>query len=175
MWLWLDLEMTGLDDANDVILEVAAIRTDNQLACIEGSFEAVVHQNDDVLDRMNEWCQVQHKKSGLIDRVRASGKSIEFVEDELLMWLGEVEDGSLILCGNSIHTDRLFVRRYMPRLFAKLHYRMIDVSSFKLCVEAWVTRSFFKGKSSDHRALSDIQASIDELKQYKQLLDARES
>ena len=171
MWLWLDLEMTGLDDANDVILEVAAIRTDNQLECVGPPFEAVVHQSDDVLDGMNEWCQVQHKKSGLIDRVRASHNSIEFVEDELLIWLGEVADRSMILCGNSIHTDRLFVRRCMPRLFAKLHYRMIDVSSFKLCLEAWVTRSFFKGKSSDHRALSDIKASIDELKQYKQLLD----
>ena len=170
MWLWVDLEMTGLNDSFDVILEIAAIKTDEQLQSIGEPFESVVYQSSDVLDAMNDWCQVQHRKSGLIGRVENATESIEEIEARILTWLGDVPSGSIILCGNSIHTDRLFIRRQMPLLFEKLHYRMIDVTSFKLCIEAWQARSVFRSKLVDHRALSDIQASIDELKHYKQLM-----
>ncbi|MGC6404483.1 MAG: oligoribonuclease [Candidatus Comchoanobacterales bacterium] len=168
MWLWVDLEMTGLDSAQDVILEVAAIKTDQDLNIIGDVFEAVVHQSDSVLDNMNEWCQDQHQKSGLVDRVKQSNYTIEQVEEHLLTWLGD-DSHDIILCGNSIHTDRRFIDRYMPRLAERLHYRMIDVTSIKLCVEAWQPKNVSGFKSSDHRALSDIKASIDELKHYKSL------
>lgn len=162
--LWLDLEMTGLDAQKHVILEVAALITDldfNELA----RYEAIIKQTDDHLDAMDEWPTKQHAKSGLTKRVKDEGRREEEVETELVE-LVEKHFGKepATLAGNSIHMDRTFIRHHWPRLEAKLHYRMLDVSSWKIIMSGKYGLDF--KKQSSHRALDDIQESIAELQHY---------
>ncbi|EDK72865.1 oligoribonuclease [candidate division TM7 genomosp. GTL1] len=163
--LWLDLEMTGLDPQRDRVLEVAAIATDwnfEEMAVIE----SVVHQSPKVLDLMDDWVRSQHASSGLTERVRASDVSETDAEDILLQFIDSVyKDGDpVVLAGNSIHQDRRFIRQYWQRLDARLHYRMLDVSAWKVVFEGKYQKRF--PKPEDHRALEDIRGSIMELKYY---------
>lgn len=167
--LWVDLEMTGLDPVRDRILEVAAIVTDwdfNEL----GSFEAVVHQPDSVLDTMNEWCVTQHGASGLTERVRDSRLSETEAEAQLIAFTkehcGDAEDVKILLSGNSIHMDRRFIEQQWKEFDALLHYRMLDVSAWKVVFEGKYKKRFVKPE--EHRALADIRGSIMELKYYLQ-------
>jgi len=163
--LWVDLEMTGLDPAKDKILEVAAIVTDwdfNEIA----SYDAVIHQPDSVLSTMNEWCIEQHGASGLTERVRASQLSEAKAEAQLIAFAkrhcGESE--KILLCGNSIHMDRRFLEQQWTSFDELLHYRMLDVSAWKVVFEGKYRKKF--AKPEDHRALADIRGSIMELKYY---------
>jgi oligoribonuclease len=165
--LWVDLEMTGLDAQKDTILEVAAIVTDwefNELA----TFERVIHQSDHVLETMNEWCVTQHGASGLTERVRESDVSSEQVEEQLLAFIDEhfEFDKPVLLAGNSIHMDRRFITALWPKLDERLHYRMLDVSAWKVVFESKYKKRF--AKPEEHRALGDIRGSIMELKYYLQ-------
>lgn len=163
--LWLDLEMTGLDPAKDRILEVAAIVTDWQFTEV-AVFETVVHQPPKVLDAMDEWCQTQHGASGLTERVTASEVSEADAEEMLLGIVDDMfaDEEMVVLAGNSIHQDRRFIRKYWPRLENRLHYRMLDVSSWKVVFEGKYRKKF--PKKNDHRALEDIRGSILELQYY---------
>lgn len=163
--LWIDLEMTGLDVEKDAILEVAAIATDWNFKEI-ATYEAVVHQSDEVLAGMNEWCVTQHEASGLTERVRQSGKTLEAVEQELISFVGEHFDHGekVILGGNSIHMDRQFIRKDLPKLEELLHYRMLDVSAWKVVFNGKFNTVF--AKPENHRALEDIRGSILELQHY---------
>lgn len=162
--LWIDLEMTGLDEKNDVILEVAAEVTDFNFKSL-ASYEAVIHHDNGVLSNMDEWCSHQHAKSGLTERVRNSKQSEESVVQDLVNLISS-EFGSepAILAGNSIHTDRLFIRRWWPEIDNLLHYRMLDVSSYKILMQGKYSIVF--EKQEVHRAYEDIHASIAELKYY---------
>ncbi|MCE7885641.1 MAG: oligoribonuclease [Actinobacteria bacterium ATB1] len=162
--LWLDMEMTGLDPEVCVILEVAAIATDPELHPL-GVFDEVVRQPDEALAGMDDWNTKTHTASGLVARV-PGGKELEGVETDLLGFVDAHFDrkSPIVLCGNSIGQDRKFIDRYMPRLAERLHYRMIDVSSFK----EMLGRRFgveFK-KAQRHRALDDIKESIAEMDHY---------
>jgi oligoribonuclease len=162
--LWLDMEMTGLDPETCVILEVAAIATDPGLVRL-GTFDEVVRQPKSALDAMDRWNTRTHTASGLAAKV-ADGLPLEVVETDLLAFVDahfDAEEG-VILCGNSITQDRKFVDRYMPRLAARLHYRMIDVSSFKEMLGRRFNLEFRKAQR--HRALDDIEESIDEMAHY---------
>jgi oligoribonuclease len=163
--LWVDLEMTGLNADQDQILEVAAIITDWDFNILK-SYEVVVHQDDEVLANMNDWCKNQFKLNGLTERVSQSTTGIEDAENALLNLISEYfsEDVPVILAGNSIHADRGFIIKHLPELEAKLHYRMLDVSSFKIVYQNKFKKLFKKGES--HRALDDIKESIAELKFY---------
>jgi oligoribonuclease len=165
--LWMDLEMTGLNEKTDKILEIAAIITDYELNEVAQK-HYVVHQSDAVLDSMNDWCKEHHGKSGLTELVRSGWKQ-DVVETELAAWVktyfGEKQgkDGA-VLAGNSIHNDRRFIEEHLPQLARELHYRMVDVSSFK---EVFRERYRVKyEKKNTHRAIDDLHESIGELKHY---------
>ena len=164
---WVDLEMTGLDIQNDVILEVAAEITDFDFKTL-ASYEARVRQpHDVVVDRMQKnvwWKDYPENRDNFLDHLEA-GKSNEQVQAELIALL-EQQFGNepAILAGNSIHNDRNFIKEWWPQLDLKLHYRMLDVSSFKIFMQGKHGIEF--EKKGAHRAFDDIQASIAELQDY---------
>ncbi len=162
--LWVDLEMTGLDSQNDVIIEVAAEVTDFNFKTL-ASYEAVIYHDDMVLDRANEWAKAQHAKSGLTERVRTEGRDERDVVHELVGFIqAQFGDEPAVLAGNSIHNDRQFIKRWWPEVEDILHYRMLDVSAWKILMQAKYDVSF--EKKEVHRAFDDIQASIAELQHY---------
>ena len=165
--LWMELEMTGLDEKNDQILEIAAIITDADLVTVDQK-HYVIYQPQTVLENMNEWCKLHHGKSGLTALI-PSGIPLEQAEKELTQWVEshfgkkQGKDGA-VLSGNSIHNDRRFIDTHMPEFAKTLHYRMVDVSSFK---EVFRERFGVKyDKKNAHRAIDDLHESIAELAHY---------
>ena len=169
-WLvWMDLEMTGLNAAEDKIIEIATVVTDMNLNSLETGPEIVVHQNDDVLEKMNDWCKEHHGRSGLTEKVRKSKISVKEAESTTLEFIKQfVKQGKAPLCGNSIHQDRNFLMEYMPGLCHYLHYRNIDVSSIKELTYRWYPDLPGFKKTARHTAMDDIMESIAELKYYRE-------
>ena len=163
--LWIDLEMTGLDPQKDKILEVAAIATDMQLNEI-ASFEAVVKVDEEVMkSRMvGEFWEKNSKSRDALMAQNRDGKPVAEVEKELLEFVGQNFGQEIYLAGNSIHQDRKFLEQEMPELNKKLHYRMLDVSAWKIYFENALKKKFVKPEN--HRALDDINGSIEEFKWY---------
>lgn len=163
--LWVDLEMTGLDPAEDLILEVAAIVTDWDFKEID-TYEAVVHRSDHILETMNEWCVAQHGASGLTERVKESKMSSSQTEKQLIDFINKNFEAGVpvLLAGNSIHMDRRFIENQWKKLDTRLHYRMLDVTAWKVVFEGKYKKKF--SKPEEHRALEDIRGSIQELKYY---------
>ncbi len=163
--LWVDLEMTGLDPKEDRILEVAAIATDMDLVEI-ARFEAVVKVEESLIkSRMIGpfWEKNSESRDALIKQNEA-GKPAQEVERELIKFIDENFGKVIYLAGNSIHQDRKFIENEMPELNQKIHYRMLDVSSWKIYFENALDKKFVKPEN--HRALDDIEGSIEELKWY---------
>ena len=168
--IWIDMEMTGLVPDADRIIEVAIVVTDGNLNTIAEGPVLVVHQPDAVLDGMDAWNKSTHKKSGLIDRVKASTLTGTDVESHLVEFLKlHVPASTSPMCGNSICQDRRFMARGMPRLEAYFHYRNLDVSTLKELAKRWkpAIMSGMK-KHGKHEALADIYESIEELKYYRE-------
>ncbi|MFN3629489.1 MAG: oligoribonuclease [Casimicrobiaceae bacterium] len=167
--VWLDMEMSGLDPQTCRILEVAVVVTDAHLETVAEGPVLAIHQPDAVLEAMDQWNRDTHSRTGLIDRVRASTIDEEQASDILLDFLAlHVPKGVSPLCGNSVHQDRRFMVKYMPRLEAFFHYRNLDVSTLKELAARWapeVKKSF--QKKTRHTALADVYESIDELKHYR--------
>jgi oligoribonuclease len=174
--VWLDMEMTGLDPDRERVIEVAMILTDGKLEEIATGPELVIHQPDDVLNAMDEWNKTHHGASGLIERVRSSTMDDAAAEAQLVAFINAHVPAKErpVLAGNSIHQDRRFVRRYMPQLDKRLHYRMVDVSTIKELARRWYPAVIAKqrAKKETHRALDDVRESIDELRFYKQYVFA---
>ena len=174
--LWVDLEMTGLDPVNDVILEVAAEITDFDFKTL-ASYEAIVKQPKDVVvDRMQKniwWQDYPANRDEFVSKLD-SGKSGQQVEQELIGLIQEqFGDEPAVLAGNSIHNDRNFIKQWWPQLDLKLHYRMLDVSAWKIFMQAKYGVEF--EKKEVHRAFDDIQASIAELQHYLEWFQQDES
>lgn len=166
---WIDMEMTGLQPDSDRILEIALLVTDAQLTVLAEGPVIVIHQPDEVLAAMDSWNQGTHKKSGLIDKARASAVSEAEGERIALQFLAaHVPASASPMCGNSICQDRRFLARWMPRLEAHFHYRNLDVSTLKELVRRWKPE-VMKGvaKEGRHEALADIRESIEELRYYR--------
>ena len=163
--LWIDLEMTGLDPEKDRICEVAAIATDLNLNEI-ARYEATVKVDDALMkERMvGDFWDKNPTSRDALQKNNATGRPIAEVERELLQFVKAHFKGDVYLAGNSIHQDRKFIEREMPKLNAKLHYRMLDVSAWKIYFEHALNHKF--NKPENHRALDDIEGSIGELKWY---------
>ena len=168
--IWIDLEMTGLDTVNDVIIEIATIMTDSQLNILAEGPVLAIHQSDAVLNAMDEWNTRQHGSSGLTERVRNSTLDERAAELQTIEFLAQyVPENTSPMCGNSICQDRRFLARCMPELERYFHYRNLDVSTIKELVNRWapvVAKGFKKG--SAHLALDDTRDSIRELQYYRE-------
>lgn len=162
--LWLDLEMTGLDMINDRILEIAAIVTDLDMKPL-AQYEAIIFQDKEILDNMSEWPRQHHGENGLTERVTKEGRPEDQVIQEFADFIKQ-NFGSepAVLAGNSIHNDRAFIRLQWPLVEALLFHRMVDVSSFKILMQAKF--NIFYPKDKSHRALDDIKLSMSELQYY---------
>ncbi|KAF2898862.1 hypothetical protein ILUMI_07320 [Ignelater luminosus] len=168
--LWLDMEMSGLDIDRDQIMEVACLVTDGDLNIVAEGPNIIVHQPDSVLDNMNEWCTKQHKQTGLTNESRSSTISLEEAEDQLFEFISKnIAKNSSPIAGNSVYMDRLFLRKHMPRVNNYLHYRIIDVSSIKELCRMWRPEIYKNAptKHLQHRALTDIIESVEEMKFYR--------
>ncbi len=174
--VWIDLEMTGLDPARDVILEVAMLLTDSELRPVAEGLDIVVRQPKEALDGMIDVVREMHARSGLTEAVLASTVSLAEAEAAVLDLVKQhvPEPRTVPLCGNSIATDRTFIVAHMPALDAWLHYRMIDVSAIKELARRWYPKAYYHApqKAGGHRALADIQESVEELRYYRSTIFA---
>ena len=168
--VWLDMEMTGLNPDTDKIIEIAMIVTDKELNILAYSPVYVIHQSDEILNGMDAWNTATHSRTGLIDKVKASTLTEEAAEAALLEFMAQwVPEGKVPMCGNTIHQDRRFMARWMPRLEQYFHYRNVDVSTLKELARRWKPE-ILKGvvKKGAHQALEDIEESIEEMKYYRE-------
>ena len=167
--IWLDLEMTGLDTFNDLIIEIATVATDKHLNILAEGPVLAIAAPPAALANMDEWNTRQHGQSGLLERVRQSDVTVAAAEAATLAFVGKYAlKGASPMCGNSICQDRRFLARLMPRLEAWFHYRNLDVSSIKEMACRWrpdIARGF--EKKNTHLALDDIRESISEMVYYK--------
>ena len=176
---WIDLETTGLVPEDSVILEVAALVTDDQLAGVEHEFHTVIHHPAAVLDHLDEVVQEMHAGSGLLAEVFKSSTTPPQASDSLLAFFQShiPEPRTVPLCGNSVAFDRSFLAWHMPEVNNHMHYRSIDVSSIKELVKRWRPSLYEKiGAELDngaiggmkHRARHDILTSLHELRLYRE-------
>jgi len=169
--VWMDLEMTGLDPAKEVIVEIATLITDDELNIIAEGPDLVVHQPEHLLVAMDPFVVNMHTKSGLLNEIRASTLSLEeagrITLDFIKSHVGAPK--TVPLCGNSIGTDRRFLAQYLPDIENYLHYRSIDVSSVKELTKRWYPEltAGRPSKEGNHRALDDIRESVRELAYYR--------
>ena len=169
--IWIDCEMTGLNLESDVLVEIAVLVTDSELNLIGEGVDVVIKATAEQIAGMNEFVTEMHTASGLITEI-PNGISLTEAEELIIKYLESAETtaGKSPLAGNSVSVDRSFIARDMPRLSQYLHYRTIDVSSVKELARRWQPKVFFQApaKTGNHRALGDIQDSIEELKYYRQ-------
>jgi len=170
----MDLEMTGLDPETDVIVEIATLITDDDLAIVAEGPDLVVHQPSEVLDRMGDFVRAMHAKSGLLKAIEASTTTLAEASETTMAFLREhIDEARTVpLCGNSIGTDRRFLLRWLPEIEEFLHYRSIDVSTIKELARRWhpeVLKSA-PDKAGGHRAMDDIRESVAELRHYRSAL-----
>jgi oligoribonuclease len=172
--VWIDLEMTGLEVERDVIVEIACIVTDAELAAIDDGIQLVVHADAETLAKMGDFVREMHTKSGLLPEIEQSDIDVATAQKAVLDYIRAHVPAAGVspLCGNSIGTDRRFLAAYMRELDDYLHYRSVDVSSLKELCRRWYPAVYKKrpGKAEHHRALDDIRESIAELRFYREHL-----
>lgn len=169
-------QMTGLDTSTDVLLQVACYITDAHLNLLEPEgFEAVIHREAEVLDRMDEWCTATHGGTGLVQRVLDSTATVQEVEIKLFEYIKTYvpKKRTALLAGNSVHADKVFLAKEMPQVIEWLHYRILDVSAVKEGARRWCSDEVLKGipkKMETHEARLDILESIEEMRYWKETL-----
>jgi len=174
----MDLEMTGLDPDKDVVVEIATLITDDDLAIVAEGPDLVVHQPPEVLDRMGDFVRAMHTKSGLLAAIGSSTTTLAEASEATMAFLREhIDEARTVpLCGNSIGTDRRFLLRWLPEIEEFLHYRSIDVSTIKELARRWhpeVLKSA-PDKAGGHRAMDDIRESVAELRHYRAALFSKD-
>ncbi len=172
--VWIDLEMTGLEPTRHVIVEIACVVTDNDLNVLDAGVDIVVHQDAAALAEMDDYVRTMHTKSGLLTAIEASTTDLAAAGDATLAYIRQhvPKAGTTPLCGNSIGTDRRFLAQYLRTLDDHLHYRSIDVSSFKELCRRWYPEEYRgrPSKAETHRALDDILESVAELRYYREAM-----
>ena len=165
--VWIDCEMTGLDLGADALIEVAALVTDFELNVLGDGIDVLVKPPVEAIEQMDDFVRTMHTTSGLLEEL-SGGLTLADAEEQVLAYIrSQCPDGSRPpLAGNTVATDRAFLARDMPTLESFLHYRIVDVSSIKELARRWYPRAYFAAppKSGNHRALADIQESIEELR-----------
>lgn len=171
--VWIDCEMTGLDLTKDALIEVAALVTDFDLNVLGEGVDIVVKPPTEAIDQMGDYVRQMHQKSGLAAQLE-SGVTLQEAERQVLAYIREYcpEGSRPPLAGNTVATDRSFLARDMPSLESFLHYRIVDVSSIKELSRRWYPRAYYQApsKRGNHRALADIQESIEELRYYREAI-----
>lgn len=172
MLIWMDLEMTGLDESRHVIVEIATLVTDDDLNIIAEGPNLVIHQPDEVMAEMDDFVTNMHTVSGLLEKIKTSTITEAEAMQQTLDFIKEhsPEPNKIPLCGNSIRTDRTFLAKYMPEIENWLHYRCVDVSTIKELVKRWnpgLEHARPKSEGITHRAMDDIRDSVAELKFYR--------
>ena len=166
--VWIDLEMTGLDIEQESIIEIATIITDGDLNILANGPNLAINVSEELINGMYEWNTTHHHSSGLVDRMRNEGVSLENAELKTLEFIKQwVEPNTAPLCGNSIWNDRKFLEKEMPLVADYLHYRMVDVTSIKEVARRWYPQIEGFEKKLSHLALDDILESIEELNYYR--------
>ena len=172
MLVWMDLEMTGLDPARHVIVEMATLVTDDQLEVVAEGPDLVIHQPPEALARMDDFVRAMHTGSGLLAQIETSTVTLDEARKQTLEFIAAhvPEPRTVPLCGNSIGTDRRFLAIYAPEIENYLHYRSVDVSTIKELVRRWYpdVAGHAPDKDSAHRALADILESVAELRYYRE-------
>ncbi len=173
LMVWVDCEMTGLDLSRDALIEVAALVTDAQLTVLGDGVDLIIKPSDAELEQMGDFVRTMHSESGLLDQL-AGGLTLAEAEERVLDYVRTFvpEPRRAPLAGNTIGTDRMFLARDLPRFESHVHYRNIDVSSIKELARRWYPRVYYNSpaKSGNHRALADVQESIEELRYYREAL-----
>lgn len=169
--VWIDCEMTGLDLEADALVEVAALVTDSELNVLGDGVDVIIKPPAAALEQMIDFVRTMHESSGLLEELE-NGVSLEEAQREVLTYLRQhcPPDSRPPLAGNTVATDRSFISRDMAELDEFLHYRIVDVSSIKELARRWYPRAYFSSpsKQGNHRALADIQESIEELRYYRE-------
>jgi len=172
-FVWIDCEMTGLDLNNDALIEVAVLVTDGELNILGDGAEVIIKPTDEALEQMGDFVREMHTNSGLLNRL-ATGVTMEEGMERILSHVKEFVpiERKAPLAGNTIGTDRAFLARDMPELESWVHYRNLDVSSIKELARRWYPKVMYQApaKGGNHRALADIQESIEELRYYREAL-----
>jgi len=166
--VWVDLEMTGLDIDTDHIIEMSCIITNSDLEVVAEAPHVVIHQADEVMQRMGAWCVQHHGQSGLTQLVHDSKTNLKEAEQIMLEFVRKhTPPKKCVLAGNSVHADKKFLDKYMPSFMDHLHYRIVDVSTIKELSRRWYPFLQPPLKKGAHRAVDDIYESIAELKWYR--------
>lgn len=171
--VWIDCEMTGIDPNIDEIIEIAVIVTDREINSLDVGIDLLIKPSQKALENMNDFVTEMHTKSGLLAELD-NGISLEQAKSEVLAYIKSLvpEAKVALLGGNSVGTDKTFLQTYMPEVVEHIHYRIIDVSTLKELARFWYPKLFFAApkKTGGHRALGDIQDSINELRYYRQAM-----
>lgn len=174
MLVWIDCEMTGLDLSVDELIEVACLVTDGELNVQGEGVDVLVKASQKAMDHMGEFVTQMHTKSGLLEELKTCTTTMGEAQQQVLEYIKKYvpQERKAPLAGNTIGTDRTFLAKDMPQLEAWVHYRNVDVSSFKELARRWYPRAYYQapGKHGNHRALADIQESIEELKYYRETI-----
>lgn len=169
--IWVDCEMTGLDVTNDALIEIAVLVTDSQLNVLGEGVDLVIKTDPSKLESMVDVVKEMHSASGLINEI-ANGVSLDEAEKQIMEYITKYAPGEnkSPLAGNSVYVDRMFIARDLPTFANYLHYRTVDVSSFKEIARRWYPKIYYAApkKTGNHRALGDIRDSIDELDYYRE-------
>ncbi|MEX0429427.1 oligoribonuclease [Nocardioides sp. DS6] len=169
--VWIDCEMTGLDLEKDALIEVAALVTDFDLNVLGEGVDIVIKPPAEAITQMDDFVREMHTKSALLPELE-HGVTLAEAEQQVMAYVLEhcAPESRPPLGGNTVATDRSFLARDMPGLEGFLHYRNVDVSSIKELARRWFPRAYFQApaKRGNHRALADIQESIEELRYYRE-------